>query len=140
MKKVMIALMMVFMSASSVYAGASFALRHANPMPNLMRIAMGNAEILNLSEAQVKALKAWAVENRPKMGMMIKKVISEERMLREEALTTDVDVPKKAETMLQTRRKIIEMKTKCRAHLKKTLTDKQYTQVIGIYRSIRPSR
>ena len=137
MKKVLIVLMIMFMSTSSVYAGAGFALRHANPMPNLMRITMGNAEILNLSEDQVKALKAWAAENRPKMAMMIKKVVSEEQMLREEALTTDVDVPKKAETMLETRRKIIEMKTKCRAHLKKTLTEKQYAQVIGIYRSMR---
>jgi hypothetical protein len=130
----------MFMSASTAYAGAGFALRHANPMPNLMRIAMGNADILNLSEDQVKALKAWAVENRPKMAMMIKKVVSEEQMLREEALTTDVDVVKKAETMLETRRKIIEMKTKCRAHLKNTLSEKQYAQVIGIYRSMRPSR
>ena len=139
MKKILIVLTVMTMSLSNVFAGGH-GLRHANSMPNLMRIAMGNAELLNLNKDQVMALKAWSSDKKPQMMMMIKKVMSEEYMLHEEALTGDVNVPKKAEVMLETRRKIIEMKSACREHLRNTLSKKQYSQVIGIYRSTRGKR
>lgn len=137
MKKILIILTLLLMSISTVYAGKGYGLRHANPMPNLMRIAVGNAELLNISKEQLAALRAWESENKPKMMMMVKDVMIQEKMLREEALTTDKDVVKKSEKMLDTRKKIIEMKTACRAHLKSVLNEKQYSQVIGIYRSMR---
>ena len=137
MKNTLIVLVFVLMSISTVYAGSGYALKHANPLPNLMRIAMGNAELLNINAEQMASLRAWGSENKPKMMMMVNEVMSQEKMLREEALTTDKDVVKKAEKMLDTRRKIIEMKTACRAHLKAVLTEKQYSQVISIYRSMR---
>lgn len=137
MKKTLIILTLLLMSISTVYAGQGYGLRHANPMPNLMRIAVGNAELLNISKEQLAALRVWEGENKPKMMMMVKEVMIQEKMLREEALTTDKDVVKKSEKMLDTRKKIIEMKTACRAHLKSVLSEKQYSQVIGIYRSMR---
>lgn len=137
MKKILLILTLLFMSISTVFAGQGFGLRHANPMPNLMRIAVGNAELLNISKEQLASLRAWEGKNKPKMMMMVKDVMNQEMMLREEALTTDKDVVKKAEKMLDTRKKIIEMKTACRAHLKSVLSEKQYSQVVGIYRSMR---
>lgn len=74
------------------------------------------------------------------MNNLVKTVIEEERQLREEALTADKDVVKNAERMLDARRKIIEIKTKCRAYLRNVLSEKQYTQVIGIYRSTQPMK
>jgi len=137
MKKILIIVTLVLMSMTTAYAGGNFALKHANPMPNLMRIAMGNAEILNITGEQMKGLHAWANENKPKMMMMVKQVMTQEKMLREEALTTDKDIMKKAEEMLETRRKIMQMKTACRATLRGILNEKQYAQVISIYRSAR---
>jgi hypothetical protein len=135
MKKILIIVTFVLMSMGTAYAGGNNALKHANPMPNLMRIAMGNAELLNISGEQMKGLHAWANENKPKMMMMVKQVMSQEKILREEALATDKDIMKKADEMLETRRKIMEMKTACRATLRGILNEKQYAQVISIYRS-----
>ena len=77
-------------------------------------------------------------ENKPKMKAMIKTVMVEERKLMQEALGADVDTVGKAQTMLDTRKNIIKMKTLCRAHLKTVLTPKQFKQLVGIYRSTLP--
>ena len=136
MKKIIVAVMLMLMSVSSVYAG-SHALKHANPLPNLMRITLGNAELLNLDKGQVKALKTYAKANRPKVKELVKKVMAQEKMLLQESLGADKDVVKKSEAMFDTRREIIQMKTTCRAFLKNTLSEKQYAQVISIYKSVR---
>ena len=137
MKKILIIVTLVLMSFTAAYGGGNYALRHANPMPNLMRIAMGNAELLKITGEQMKGLHAWANENKPKMMMLVKQVVMQEKAIREEALTTDKDIMKKADEMLDTRKKIMQMKTACRATLRTILSEKQYAQVISIYRSSR---
>ena len=59
------------------------------------------------------------------------------KCLHEKALTSDANTAKEAETMLETRKTIIAMKTKCNANLKTILTKKQYANVITIYKSVR---
>lgn len=130
------------MSLSSLHAMEGMgmnklALKHANPMPNLMRIAIKNADLLGIDQKQMTALQAWSNTNKPKMQMMVKKVMHEEKMLLENALTTDNDSLKEAEAMLETRKQIIGMKAKCNANLKTILTKKQYADVVTIYRSVR---
>jgi len=138
MKKIILAMALLLMSLSTVQAsGGKYALKHANPMPNLMRIAIKNAELLGVDAKQMVALKAWSDTNKPKMKMMVKKVMHEEKMLLENALTTDNDSVKEATAMLETRKEIIAMKTRCKANLKTILTEKQYANVIKIYRSVR---
>ena len=137
MKKIIIAMTIILMSLSTLHASNQYALRHANPMPNLMRIAIGNADLLGVDEKQMTALKAWSDTNKPKMQEMVKKVMGEEKMLLEKALTSDADTAKEAEVMLETRKQIIAMKTKCNANLKTILTKKQYADVITIYNSVR---
>ena len=137
MKKMIIAMAVLCMSLTSVYA-QSYAMKHANPMPNLVRYALGNAELLQLNAEQIKGIKSWAKENKPKMRALVKLVMSEERALLHEALTADNDVVKNADKMLETRKEIIRLKTLCRANLKATLSEKQYAQVIGIYKSTLP--
>ena len=127
----------IFMSLSTLQAGNKCALKHANPMPNLMRIAIKNADILAVDTKQMEALKAWSDTKKPEMQKMVKKVINQEKMLHEKALTSDEDTSKEAEAMLETRKEIIAMKTKCNANLKTILSKKQYAQVITIYRSVR---
>jgi len=138
MKKILLALTLVLMSFTTVHAaGNQFALKHANPLPNLMRIAINNADILGVDAKQMVALKAWSDTNKPKMMEMVKKVMAEEKMLLENALTTDNDSVKEAAVMLETRKQIIDMKAKCNTNLKTILTPKQYKQVVTIYRSVR---
>ncbi|CAA6810826.1 MAG: Unknown protein [uncultured Sulfurovum sp.] len=138
MKKIILAITIVLMSLSATHAqGNKFALKHANPMPNLMRIAIKNADILGIDAKQMVALKAWSDTNKPQMKKMVQKVMSEEKMLLENALATDNDSVKEAETMLETRKQIIAMKTKCRTNMKSILTKEQYDKVVNIYRSVR---
>ncbi len=138
MKKILLVITLILMSFSTLYAaGNQSALKHANPMPNLMRIAIKNADLLGVDAKQMVALKAWSDTNKPKMKMMVKKVMMEEKMLEENALTTDNDSVKEAEVMLETRKMIIAMKARCNANLKTILTKKQYAQVVTIYRSVR---
>lgn len=132
--------MMMLMTLSNVYAGAGHALRHANPLPNLVRLTLGNAELLQLNAKQVEELRTWARTNKPTIMKLVQKVMNEEKMLHEEALTTDKDVVKNSESMLDARREIIKLKTACRMNLKKVLSEKQYAQVIGIYRSTQPKK
>lgn len=140
MKNIIIAITLMMMSFSTLHAMKGpmnpNALKHANPMPNLMRIAVENAALLGIDAKQMKSLQEWMTANKPAMKNMIQKVMYEEKMLLEEALTTDTDTVKKAEVMLETRKQIIEMKTKCRAYLRSVLTKEQYANVIQIYRSV----
>jgi hypothetical protein len=139
MKKIMIAIMLLFISFSTLHAINGpmnpMALKHANPMPNLMRIAVGNADLLGINAEQMKSLQEWINTNKAKMKQMVQKIMLEENLLLEEALTTDTDTMKKAESILETRKQIMEIKTKCRAHLRTVLTKEQYANVIKIYRS-----
>lgn len=138
MNKILLAITLILMSLSTVEAsGGKYALKHANPMPNLMRIAINNADLLGVDAKQMVALEAWSDTNKPKMQQMVKKVMMEEKMLLENALTTDKDSVKEAEVMLETRKTIIAMKAACNANLKTILTQKQYANVIAIYRSVR---
>ena len=143
MKKILVIAMLALMTLTTAQAKEDgkkqheMAMKHANPMPNLMRVAMEHKKDLNLSAEQVKALKAWADENKPKMKELIKTVNQEERMLHKEALTTDNDVVAKAQKMLDARKEIIVLKTQCRANLKTILDEKQFKQLVKIYRDSR---
>ncbi|CAA6825074.1 MAG: Unknown protein [uncultured Sulfurovum sp.] len=128
--------MSILLLSMTTLQANKMALAHTNPMPNLMRIASGNAELLKITPDQMKSIKAWTKEHKPKMKEMIKKVMSEEKKLLEDALNTDNDSVKQAEVMLETRKKIIEMKTTCRKTLKSILSKEQYAGVISIYKSM----
>lgn len=141
MKKILLVLSMILLTLSSLDAkmptGQKYTLKHANPMPNLMRIVVGNAEILNVTPKQLVKIKIWMKASKPKIKAMINKVVTQEAILLESALTTDNDSAKEAKEMLDTRLQIITMKTKCRETLKSILTKEQYVSVIKIYRSVR---
>ncbi len=135
MKKIILAFMLMFMSISTLSANSGYAFRHANPLPNLMRVAMGNADLLDLNKEQRKSLMAYAKSNRPKARALVKKILEQEKALMQEALTTDKGVDTMADKMLESRKNLIEMKSACRTFLKSVLTEKQYKQVISIYKS-----
>lgn len=136
MKKIIVAVMLMLMSVSTVYA-SGHGFRHANPLPNLMRIAIGNADLIALSQEQKKTLKAYAKTNRPKAKALVKQILEQEKAMMKEALTVDKEVSSMADKMLQARKNLIQMKSACRAFLKSVLNEKQYGEVINIYKSTR---
>ena len=137
MKKILILALLGLLGLSNVQAQMkNHALMHANPMPNLVRVAMKNADSLNITKEQKQEIKAWSEANKPKMKELIKLVMTEERMLRKEALTADKDVVAKAQTMLDARKEIIVVKTQCRQNLKRILNEKQYKDLVKLYRTL----
>ena len=50
MKKMILALTLLLMSVPTLQASNQHALKHANPMPNLMRIAIKNANLLGVDK------------------------------------------------------------------------------------------
>lgn len=136
MKKILIITLLSLMAfTTSAYAKmGKHALMHANPLPNLVRVAMQNKDTLNITASQMQAIKAWGKVNKPKVMSLIHLVMTEEKMLMEESLTTDSDVIVKAATMLEARKQIIIIKTKCRENLKKVLSKVQYAQLVTMYK------
>lgn len=135
MKHILIIALLSFMSLASLNAKMhNHALMHANPLPNLVRVAMKNSQELNITDAQIKSIKVWGKVNKPKMLKLVKLVMSEEKMLLEESLSTDNNVIIKAQTMLAARAEIIKIKTLCRENLKNVLSKEQYTQLVKIYK------
>lgn len=112
-------------------------INHANPMPNLMRVAIGNAEILNIDKKQMSALMAWSKENKPLMNKMVKDVMQKESEMEYSALTSGSNLEKLADSILETRREIMMKKIACRALLIKTLSAKQYAYLVNIYTTTR---
>jgi len=96
MKKIILLMTILVLSLTTLQANKA-ALAQVNPMPNLMRIAVGNAELLKVTPAQMKDIKAWMKVAKPQMKELIKKVMSEEKKLLEDALMTDNDSVKQAE-------------------------------------------
>lgn len=135
MKKILLVAVLAALTMASAHA---LGMKHVNPMPNLVRYAMGNAELLGLNQKQLNEISNWSKAKRPKMMQLVQLVRSEEKMLLEEALGDDIDVVKKSQKMLDARKQIIEMKTACRANLKKILTSKQYAQLVNLYRTTLP--
>lgn len=144
MKKILITLMLSLMALTNVQAKEGkmnhHAMMHANPLPNLMRVATQNAKELNITADQMKELEAWKTTAKPKIKQLIKTVMQEERMLHKLALTTDSDVVAKAQPMLDARKAIIELKTQCRMNLKTILSEKQYKQLVKLYRQSRKQK
>lgn len=138
MKKIFIIAIVAALSITSLCANPNYAMQHTNPMPNLVRYTLGNAELLGLNTKQVEQIKAWAQNNKPTMRGLVQNVMHQERMIIEEALGKDTNTAKLAEEMLKTRQEIITLKTLCRTHLKGVLTQKQYNNVVSIYRSTLP--
>lgn len=136
MKKLFIITLVALFSLTSLHA--NYALKHANPMPNLVHYAIGNAELLGLNQKQTANIKAWSKSHKPKMQELVQLVMSEEKMLLEEALSSDKNLVEKSKKMLDTRKEIIRIKSACRANLKKILTKKQYVQLINLYRTTLP--
>ncbi len=112
------------------------AVKHANPMPNLMQVVGENQDKLKLTEKQKKALAQWVDRYRPRMMKMVKAVTTLEKQLHDAALAgAPGSVLKKiASQMLSVRGAIIKQKTMCRNNLARVLTRDQLKQTLALYK------
>jgi len=140
-------LVIVSLLTSFIYAGmgsgmgnstgmGGYALKHANPMPNLMRVALGNSNLLGLSKSQIDSLQSWRAANQGNLRSLVQQVMAEEKILHEHSLTNESDIVKRVDNVLKLRLQIMQTKTNCRVNLKKILTKEQFNKVVSIYRSM----
>jgi len=111
-------------------------LLHTNPLPNLTRIVLKYKKELELTEKQFEAILFYSFDNRPVVDKLVKQVLAEEKKLHDEALSSDEDVLKKSEKMLQLRREIMHKKTLCRANIRKILNKKQFEKLVEYYKCL----
>lgn len=110
-------------------------MRHANPMPNLMKVVKKHADKLNLSEEQDKALADWRARHHDAMHARAAQVAEMEKALRDAAMAGRP----KAELMvmnariLNVREQIVSTKADCRDNLRRVLAPEQYDRVLTIY-------
>ena len=111
-----------------------YAMRHANPMPNLMKIVRQQGDQLDLSEDQAKQLAAWRETNMQPMHARAERVMALEAQLKQAAL----DGRPKAELMgiasriMTERTQIIATKADCRDNLKRVLNPEQFELLLSL--------
>ncbi len=113
--------------------------RHAHPMPNLMRVVQEHEEELGLSKAQKEALAAWRERMQPRMMEMVRGVMRLEKEIHDAALAgAPGDVLQDLATQLfNLRGAILRQKLACRNHLYRVLGPERMRKVIERYRKAR---
>lgn len=113
----------------------SLAMKHANPLPNLMKVTKKFGEELNLSMEQKSELKKWSSHNGPIMRDMVKEVINAEQALHSAALgnASQAELQDMMDNVLRIRLKVAQGKMRCRENMKKILNDQQWKKVVNIY-------
>jgi Spy/CpxP family protein refolding chaperone len=113
------------------------AMKHANPMPNLMMMVIMQPETLDLNDEQKNALKAWRKQAQPKMMEMVKTVIKLEKQLHEAALAGAPGsvIQEITSQMLNVRGAIIKNKLACRNHMVQVIGVEKMKKLIELYKA-----
>lgn len=152
MKKITLALLLSAMLASASSFAASTthqghmnanmfdkaaALKHSNPMPNLMTVYKKYGNELSLNEEQAAKLKKWSSHNGPIMTNMLKSLKSAEESLHASALSavSQDEIQGKLDNVMNLRLKIASGKMKCRTNMRKILDTSQWNTVVDIYKN-----
>lgn len=113
------------------------AMKHANPMPNLMRVLKTHPEALNLSDEQKAALKAWHKQSKPKMMELVEIVTELEKQLHDAALD---GAPARvlqniSNMMLDARSAIIKLKFACHNRMAQVLGTEKMKKLVDLYKA-----
>ncbi len=109
-------------------------MKHVSPMPSLMPIAMGNADMLELSKEQIEALAVGRDERHDKVHGLANEIVADEKAVAQAALEgkTKEELNQMSEAIMEKRLAIIEAKANCRDIIRKTLNDEQWGEVVDL--------
>jgi len=110
-------------------------MKHANPMPNLMRVVKRHADMLSLTEEQSKALAEWRHASHHSMHASVNEVHRLENALFDASMSgkSKEEIMGLATKVLDLRKEIISRKTDCRDNMKSILTEEQFSEVVKLY-------
>ncbi len=117
-------------------AGHGKEMRHANPMPNLMKVIKKQGDTLGLSDQQKEELNRWHDQNADTMHARFAKVGEMEKKLNTAALagTPKAELMGMASQIMNLRTDIIRTKIDCRDNMRRVLTPAQYEQALILYK------
>jgi len=137
MKKTLLScgVLVLMLANGSAQAIDMAAVKHAHPLPNFMLVIAKHGEMLDLSEEQQAALKAWGKEHKPLVKQLVKAITQGEKALHEAALegASKAKLMAKLDGLLAKRKALAELKTDCRDNMREVLSDEQWEQVIEYY-------
>jgi hypothetical protein len=112
------------------------AMKHANPLPNLMKVVSKYGDQLDLSEQQNAALADWRKKNNKKTHALVKQVIASEKQLHTAALSnaSQSELQDLMDKVLGVRLQIAKTKISCRENMRKILSNDQWNKVVTLYR------
>lgn len=111
------------------------AMKHANPMPNLMKVMVKMGDQLDLSEEQSEDLAKWREAHQGSMRATVTDLTRMEAELGKAALdgTNRARLMGMYSDIARVRRDIVTSKIACRDNLKRILTEEQFNKVIALY-------
>lgn len=133
-----VAISIVLTSGIAQAQGPGKAMRHVNPLPNLMQVVKKHGDQLNLTQAQTGALADWRKLHGEPMHKMVGDIVAMEKALNEAA----INGRPKAELMgmtariLNARSHVASTKVDCRDNMRRVLSAEQYAKVLEIYQGM----
>ncbi len=124
------------MQASKGQLGKGKAMRHANPLPNLMKVVKKYSSELNLTAEQKANLTQWSKNNGPIVKGLVKEVINAEMRLNEAALSnaSQPDLQDLMDKVLGLRLQLAQRKIACRENMRQVLNNRQWNSVVTLYK------
>jgi hypothetical protein len=112
------------------------AMKHANFMPTLMRVALANQQALALTQSQVDALKKYNQDNSPQQREDMMNVVKLEQDAAAYALQKDlVNAQIAGQESIALRQTIFNQKFRCHMFVQTLLTPAQYEQLLKLAQS-----
>lgn len=114
----------------------AWAMKHANPLPNLMKVVKKFGNELNLSADQKSAMEKWRIQNGSVMEGLVKDVVNAEQTLHSSALgnASQAELQNLMDNVLRLRLQIAKGKMRCRENMRKVLNEQQWNKVVSLYR------
>jgi len=110
-------------------------MRHASPLPNLMRVALKNKEALELDETQIRNLEFW----RNRQSIIAKRLVREISALEAGVHASSLSgkptgyLINQMSTLLGKRMQLASQKILCRDNMMHVLTPQQWSKVVELY-------
>jgi len=135
MKKTLLCVLVLMLANGSAQAMDMAAVKHAHPLPNFMLVIVNHGKMLDLSEEQQAALKAWGKEHKPLAQQLVSAITQGEKALHQASLegVSKADMMAQLDGLLEKRKALAEFKTNCRDKMHEVLSEDQWKQVIEYY-------
>lgn len=117
-------------------------MRHASPMPHLMRVVMHHGDQLDLAAEQSAALNEWHDRLREAMHSRKDQIRQMEQALYEAALAGQpkAELMNRASRIMAVRMQIVAIETDTRDYLRRVLSDEQYAKVLSIHTDMQANK